>query len=337
MAPAFKGPRSTSSLTPSFLGTMRLTKAEQAASRHTASIDAEIAQAKRARWLGFSIVVLGEEGSGKSTLLRQVEFQHAPLSDAQRMEYKDGVTACLEHSLGQRVPLEEQDRTSSPRPLIDSPHQQYFLNSASRIASAEYIPTDDDIVRLPQARLPVRSYTTDALTQNISFELTALSSTLGKHRKWLYYLGDVDAIVYMVDLTAYGRTVVDQETGENVNALQYDLRRLQELSVHRALAWKPFTIIFSKLDIFMASTTSTLSTVRRHFPDFPGSESQPVTSAAAYACIAERYRRIIETRDRLGTAPLHACDVLDQDTVRNVLSLIADFVLRSRLRVTCGL
>ncbi|KAJ7061700.1 G-protein alpha subunit-domain-containing protein [Mycena amicta] len=288
-----------------------ISPAEEAAQLRTKAIDAEIFEAKNARRETVSIVVLGQDGSGKSTLLRQVELQDRPVTDSERRDYTEKVRAYMA--------WQDFEQGGAVEASWSSPHYQYFLDSAPRIASPAYIPTHGDIVRLPQARPPICSHAALLLNTQIMTRWTSFSSPLGQRRKWVHKLEDVDAIVYMVDLSAFDRMVVDAETGEPVNALQYDLRQLHELSAYHYLRRTPFIILLNKRDL-LPDTPATISAFRTHFPDFSGDDSDTVC-----AYLARRYRNVTHTRDR--EVPMYFCNAVDEDQVRTTLTMTWDYAL----------
>ncbi|KAJ7061687.1 G-protein alpha subunit-domain-containing protein [Mycena amicta] len=298
-----------------------ISPAEQAAQLRTEAIDAEIFEAKQALRETFSIVVLGQDGSGKATLLRQAELQDRPVTDSERREYTEKVRAYMaseDCEQGGAVPASRSSSTN----------YQYFLDSAPRIASPEYIPTHGDIIRLPQARPPIRSYS-GALLRNTRW--TTFASPRGQRRKWVHQLEDVHALVYMVDLSAFDRMVVDVETGEPVNALQYDLRQLHELSAYHYLRRTPIMILLNKRDL-LAETQATMSAFRTHFPDYYGEDS----TAGACAYLARRYRNIARAQEQGGLwdreVHVHLCNAVDEDQMRAILTMIRDYVARSQLQ-----
>ncbi|KAJ7061701.1 G-protein alpha subunit-domain-containing protein [Mycena amicta] len=300
-----------------------LSPAEQAAQLRTKAIDAEIFEAKNARRETFSIVVLGQDGSGKATLLRQVELQDKPITDSEKRDYTEKVRAYI-------VSEDCEQGGAVPAPW-SSPHYQYFLESAPRIASPAYIPTHADIIRLPQTRPPIRSYA-GTLLRNTRW--TTFASQRGERRKWVHQLEAVDAIVYMADLSAFDRMVVDPETGEPVNALRYDLRQLHELSAYLHLRRIPIMILLNKRDL-LADTQATMSAFRTHFPDYSGED----TTAGACAYIARRYRNIARAQEQGGPwgreVPVHFCNAVDEDQMRPILAMIWEYVARGRLQYGC--
>lgn len=97
----------------------------------------------------------------------------------------------------------------------------YFMDSLSRILEDDYIPTDADIVR--SSRPPSLTVTDTPLQIQLTFPqyeyllkttLTCIHQEIGLQRKWFSLFSEVEAIVFLVDLSNYDQTIPSADTDE---------------------------------------------------------------------------------------------------------------------------
>ncbi|KAF7291380.1 G-protein subunit alpha 7 [Mycena indigotica] len=263
------------------------------------------------------MVVLGADGAGKGTLLRQAELLDSPLDDEQRAVWTEEIRQYVAR-------LRAESAGSGPGHPAD-----YFLreDTVSRIAAVDYLPTAADIVRLPPATAhpPVQTYVS-ALMRDA--RLTVLRARAGQPRKWRMQLEECHAILWVVDLMSYCRTVRDADTGESVNALVHDMRQLQDLLLDNHLRHVPIIVMLNKSDLFTSLPPASFA-FRAHFPDHDG----PDTPAGALRHLAQRYRAVcaVARRTRAADEYLHVCSAVDGDAMRLVFDAVRDSLVRSRL------
>ena len=139
---------------------------------------------------------------------------------------------------------------------------RYYFNDIERLAQPDYLPTDQDILRL---------YTrTTGLYEscfNINHSVYRVTDVGAERSKWNYCFDSVNYIFFTVSLTGYSETVYN-EPGTRMDkaltlfaSLATSLKRLQ-LST--------FVIIFTKLDIFRNMIYD--EPIATHFPGFQGGD-----------------------------------------------------------------
>ncbi|KAJ3325373.1 Guanine nucleotide-binding protein G(o) subunit alpha [Boothiomyces sp. JEL0866] len=139
-----------------------------------------------------------------------------------------------------------------------------FIEEVERIGAADYQPTNNDILLLR------------TVTQTVSdtvFELSKVRihfydvSGLQHHRKqWISYFEDVTAILFVVALSSYDQTLVEDPT---INRMADAISLFDQISNHPLLVKPDIILFFNKKDIYEKKILK--SNIVNYFPDYKGS------------------------------------------------------------------
>ena len=98
---------------------------------------------------------------------------------------------------------------------------QYFLNNVRRIGKPDYKPTQNDIEMINQY-----------YAENIKFEHREKSFKFYNCElnpsKWSRFY-KIDGIIFMIDLTAYHRTIINPNTNDQINEMELTLDNFQRI------------------------------------------------------------------------------------------------------------
>ena len=86
----------------------------------------------------------------------------------------------------------------------------YYFNSLDRMASAAYIPTDQDILR---SRVKTTGITeTTFKVGELTYKLFDVGGQRSERKKWIHCFENVTALVFLVSLSEYDQMLYEDET-----------------------------------------------------------------------------------------------------------------------------
>lgn len=124
---------------------------------------------------------------------------------------------------------------------------EHFFESLERISSAEYVPTDKDILL---QRRPTTGLIEETIDHNdTTFTMVDVGGQRNERRKWIHQFENVAAVVYVVSLSAFDEPLYEMET---VNSMHDALECFQKTVTTDSLWFKQSSLflVFNKKDLF---------------------------------------------------------------------------------------
>lgn len=90
-----------------------------------------------------------------------------------------------------------------------------------------------------------------------------------QRRKWVYCFEDVKAVLFIVALSGYDMTLLEDPS---VNRLEESLNLFEQIVNNRWFKEASFVLFLNKLDLFREKIMSTSRHLRQFFPDYDGNE-----------------------------------------------------------------
>ncbi|KAH9940208.1 G-protein alpha subunit [Epithele typhae] len=204
----------------------------------------------------------------------------------------------------------------------------FFLNDAARVASLQYEPSDDDIVRARVRTLGVEEH-------HFTMESGALPGTewyiydVGGSRScrqhWIPYFDDVQAIIFLAPL-AFNLVL---EEDPKVNRLEDSITLWREVCTNTLLAKTTLILFLNKMDILQATLASGLR-VTKYVPSY-GDQPNDVPSVVKYFRDKFRgYHKRLSPKAR----PFywHETSVIDTRSTAAILVGVREGILRAHLQ-----
>lgn len=88
-----------------------------------------------------------------------------------------------------------------------------------------------------------------------------------QRRKWVYCFEDVRAVLFVVALSGYDMTLLEDTT---VNRLEESLNLFEQIVNNRWFKEASFVLFLNKLDLFREKIMSSSRHLRHFFPDYTG-------------------------------------------------------------------
>jgi guanine nucleotide-binding protein G(i) subunit alpha len=140
---------------------------------------------------------------------------------------------------------------------------QSFFNAIKRLAHANYLPTNQDILysRVKTTGITETSFSMDWM----SYSILDLSDTRSEQKKWIHCFEGVDAILFVVDIAAYDKLLYEDET---VNGMHEQLTLFDSICNSRWFSKTPIVLLFHKVDVLRNKLET--APIEKYFSDYSG-------------------------------------------------------------------
>jgi len=209
--------------------------------------------------------------------------------------------------------------------LLDS--APYFLKKAESIASPNYKPTDEDVLRARSITTGIITVPFEVKTKNSSnpfkFELVDVGGQRTERRKWIHCFDDVTAVLFIISLSDYNQTLYEDAT---TNRMQESEKLFGEMLNNIFFQETPFIVFFNKVDLFREKLkTASLTIAYREY-----SGSQDYEEAIEFI----KFRFLNQnTNERREIYP-YETTATDTNLVKNVFATIREIIMSKILQQT---
>lgn len=146
----------------------------------------------------------------------------------------------------------------------------YYFNAINRMAAADYLPTDQDILR---SRVKTAGITeTTFEVGELTYKLFDIGGQRSQRKKWIHCFENVTALVFLVSLSEYDQMLYDDES---VNRIQVALTLFDSICNSRWFVKTSIILLLNKIDLFAEKLLR--SPLGDYFPDYKGGDNYDAT------------------------------------------------------------
>ncbi|XP_060652765.1 G protein alpha q subunit-like [Drosophila nasuta] len=127
--------------------------------------------------------------------------------------------------------------------LIDS--AEYFLCEIERIEKPDYIPSEQDILRVRSATTGINQYNIEM--DRFVLRLVDVSGQSSERRKWIHCFENVNIIIFLVAISEYDQNLFQSE---NVNKMEESKALFKNIVNSRWFEKSEFVLFLNKIDQF---------------------------------------------------------------------------------------
>ncbi|CAN3365543.1 guanine nucleotide-binding protein alpha-2 subunit [Diutina catenulata] len=201
--------------------------------------------------------------------------------------------------------------------LIDS--TQYFMQNIDRIASAQYIPNTDDILRTRKKTSGIYDFRFQ-MGNGLKIHMYDVGGQRSERKKWIHCFDNVTLIIFCVALSEYDQVLLEENSQ---NRLEESLTLFDSVVNSRWFARTSIVLFLNKIDVFADKLK--YSPLENHFPDYTGGDN--INKAAKYIL----WRFTQQNRSGLNIYP-HVTQATDTSNIQLVFAAVKETILENSLK-----
>ncbi|XP_065067970.1 guanine nucleotide-binding protein G(olf) subunit alpha-like [Rhopilema esculentum] len=149
--------------------------------------------------------------------------------------------------------------------LIDS--AQYFFERVDDIRRAEYLPTDQDILRcrVLTTEITETQFTIGKPGKMVTFHMFDVGGQRDQRRKWIQCFNDVTAIIFVVSCSSYDIALREDLTQ---NRLQESIELFNKIWNNRFLKYVAIILFLNKQDLLSDKIMAGKSKLEDYYPEY---------------------------------------------------------------------
>ncbi|RDB17773.1 Guanine nucleotide-binding protein alpha-4 subunit [Hypsizygus marmoreus] len=205
----------------------------------------------------------------------------------------------------------------------------FFLNDTDRIATRNYQPTDDDVIRARLRTLGVQEYRfifDHGRTVGQEWRLYDVGGTRSSRAAWYPYFDDVDAIIFLAPISPFDEKLAEDR---RVNRLEDSYLLWKSVCSCKLLARTQIILFLNKCDLLQAKLQRGVR-IRDSVPSF-GDRKNDLPTATRYF---QQHFRDISKQHSPVPRPfyMYLTSVIDTRSTAVTLGAVEESILREHLR-----
>jgi guanine nucleotide-binding protein subunit alpha len=200
---------------------------------------------------------------------------------------------------------------------------RYYFENIERIGDAEYVPTNEDILR---SRVKTTGITeTTFLIGELTYKLLDVGGQRSERKKWIHCFEGVTAIVFMVAISEYDQVLAEDET---VNRMEEALTLFESICNSRWFQTTSMILFLNKIDLFREKLPK--SPIVDYFDDYEGDADYEK------ACDFFLNKFVSLNKNEAKQIYTHFTCATDTSQIKFVMAAVNDIIIQTNLR-DCGL
>lgn len=256
----------------------------------------------------LSILMKPENAAHRSLILSLAANIHAP--------YLPPDIANAIEALRADPGVEEAIFRNNEYQLNDS--ATYYFAAVRRMASKDYIPTDQDILRSRVKTTGINEIT--FRVQGLSYKVFDVGGQRSERRKWIHCFENLNAVIFMVSLSEYDQVLREDES---VNRMQESLVLFDSICNSKWFIKTAMILFLNKMDLLADKVTR--SPLELYLTDYEGPSN--------YEAAVSYFRRtFVQCNRENKTIYTHVTCATDTRQIKFVLRAMLDILVKDRLR-----
>ncbi|KAM6921087.1 guanine nucleotide-binding protein subunit alpha-14-like [Xenentodon cancila] len=207
--------------------------------------------------------------------------------------------------------------------LLDS--TEYYMSNLDRISAQDYIPTEQDVLRVRFPTTGIHDY--GFTIKTITLRIVDVGGQKSERRKWIHCFENVTSLIFLASLSEYDQVLEERET---INRMEESLA-LFYTTIHSPWFLNTSIILFLNKTDILADKIQT-SDLKKYFPGFTGKRQDPEDAKKYIFKLYEQQAMNRDKRDEWKALYTHFTCATDTSNIRRVFSDVRDTVLLRSLR-----
>jgi len=223
-------------------------------------------------------------------------------------------------------PMVQDLLSRAPSRIQEAPG--FFLNHANRIATIDYQPTDDDVVRARLRTLGVQEHRfvfEQGRTAGREWVMYDVGGTRSSRASWFSYFDDMDAIIFLAPISCFDETLMEDR---KVNRLEDSYLLWRTVCSSKLLAKTQIILFLNKCDLLQEKLKRGI--LVKHYIRSYGNGSNDAVSVTKYF---QQHFKEISKQHSPQPRPffVHLTSIIDTKATAATLSVVEEGIVRDNL------
>jgi len=197
---------------------------------------------------------------------------------------------------------------------------KYYLNDLDRIKQPDYLPTQQDILRVRIPTTGIIEYPFDL--DQIMFRMVDVGGQRSERRKWIHCFENVTSIMFLVALSEYDQVLVE---ANNENRMEESKALFLTIISYPWFRESSVILFLNKIDILEEKILT--SDLQDYFPQYEGPKQD---ADAAREFILSMFIELNPDQEKIVYG--HFTCATDTENIRFVFAAVRDTILQSNLK-----
>ncbi|KAL0832721.1 guanine nucleotide-binding protein G(q) subunit alpha isoform X4 [Ostrinia nubilalis] len=202
--------------------------------------------------------------------------------------------------------------------LTDS--AKYYLQEIDRVAAPNYLPTEQDILRVRVPTTGIIEYPFDL--EEIRFRMVDVGGQRSERRKWIHCFENVTSIIFLVALSEYDQILFESE---NENRMEESKALFKTIITYPWFQHSSVILFLNKKDLLEEKIM--YSHLVDYFPEYDGPQRDAIT---AREFILRMFVDLNPDAEKIIYS--HFTCATDTENIRFVFAAVKDTILQSNLK-----
>lgn len=202
--------------------------------------------------------------------------------------------------------------------LTDS--AKYYLESIDRTATQNYLPTEQDVLRVRVPTTGIIEY--PFMLENITFRMVDVGGQRSERRKWIHCFENVTSIMFLAALSEYDQVLVESD---NENRMEESKALFRTIITYPWFQNSSVILFLNKKDLLEEKIMH--SHLVDYFPEYDGPKRD---SQSAREFILKMYVDLNPDNDKIIYS--HFTCATDTENIRFVFAAVKDTILQLNLK-----
>nr|CAH7748673.1 unnamed protein product [Callosobruchus chinensis]CAH7754065.1 unnamed protein product [Callosobruchus chinensis] len=202
--------------------------------------------------------------------------------------------------------------------LTDS--AKYYLEEIDRVAAPNYLPTEQDILRVRVPTTGIIEYPFDL--DEIRFRMVDVGGQRSERRKWIHCFENVTSIIFLVALSEYDQILFESE---NENRMEESKALFKTIITYPWFQHSSVILFLNKKDLLEEKIM--YSHLVDYFPEYEGPKQDHI---AAREFVLKKY--LNENPDPERSCYSHFTTATDTENIKLVFCAVKDTIMQTALK-----
>jgi len=203
----------------------------------------------------------------------------------------------------------------------------YFFNSLSRILSPEYVPSQDDLIRVRVRTTGIVevNFTVKEKRKHLHFQMFDVAGQRSERRKWIHCFEGVTAVLFVVSLAEFDQRLMEDNS---CNRMVESLELFGSIVNNKFFTLSSFILFLNKRDLFEEKIKH--SKFSDFFPDYKGTNNDKEVKAWIKKKFIEK-NKVIDESGAPKTLYVHYTNATDTNNIKHVFNDVSDIIIKNLL------